>query len=290
MTARTRISHNAGMRIDAHQHFWDYQPEAYPWITEELGVLRRSFLPSDLAPELIKSNLDGSIAVQARQTLEESRWLLNLAENHGHILGVVGWVDLCCDQVESQLAEFSSHPQFKGVRHVVQDEPDDAFMLRPDFLNGIGKLQNHGLTYDILIFPKQLDAALKLVERFPEQPFVIDHMAKPSIKDGTLQPWQKLITEFSKFQNVACKISGMVTEADWNSWKPEDIHPYMETIMETFTPNRLMYGSDWPVCLLAADYSRVIDLAKQYVNQLSPKDQESVFGGTATQFYNIQPR
>jgi L-fuconolactonase len=276
------------MRIDAHQHFWEYQAEEYPWITEELGVLRRSFLPGDLVPELINSGLDGSIAVQARQSLEESRWLLSLAEKNSHILGVVGWVDLCSDQVDVQLSEFSDHPQFVGVRHVVQDEPDDAFMLRSDFLNGIDKLKNHGLTYDILIFPKQIKAALKLVERFPEQAFVIDHIAKPSIKDGSLQPWQNLMKEFSKFPNVSCKISGMITEADWVNWKLEDMRPYLETVMETFSPNRLMYGSDWPVCLLAGEYSRVFDLAKHYVNQLSFQDQEMIFGGAAAQFYQIQ--
>ena len=278
------------MRIDAHQHFWEYQPEDYPWITEELGILRRSFLPSDLAPEIIKSDLDGSIAVQARQTLEESRWLLELAGKNSQILGVVGWVDLCSDQIESQLAEFSCHPQFVGVRHVVQDEPDDSFMLRTEFLNGMSKLQHHGLAYDILIFPKQLQAALSLVERFPEQSFVIDHIAKPSIKDGTLQPWKNLIKEFSQFTNVTCKISGMVTEADWREWKPEDMKPFLETILETFDPNRLMYGSDWPVCLLASDYSGVFDLAKHYLSQLSLEEQRHAFGGTAARFYNIQPR
>lgn len=276
------------MRIDAHQHFWEYQAEEYPWITEELGVPRRSFLPGDLVPELINSGLDGSIAVQARQSLEESRWLLSLAEKNSHILGVVGWVDLCSDQVDVQLSEFSDHPQFVGVRHVVQDEPDDAFMLRSDFLNGIDKLKNHGLTYDILIFPKQIKAALKLVERFPEQAFVIDHIAKPSIKDSSLQPWQNLMKEFSKLPNVSCKISGMITEADWMNWKLEDMRPYLETVMETFSPNRLMYGSDWPVCLLAGEYSRVFDLAKHYVNQLPFQDQEMIFGGAAAQFYQIQ--
>lgn len=278
------------MRIDAHQHFWEYHPEEYPWITEELGVLRRNFLPSDLAPELIKSDLEGSIAVQARQSLTESRWLLSLAEKNSHILGVVGWVDLCSDQIDAQLAEFSSHPQFVGVRHVVQDEPDNSFMLRPDFLNGIDRLKNHGLSYDILIFPKQLEAALQLVAQFPEQPFVIDHIAKPSIKDGSLQPWQRHIKEFSKFPNVNCKISGMVTEADWENWKQEDMKPYLETVMETFSPNRLMYGSDWPVCLLAGNYCRIIDLATHYISQLSTQDQELVFGGTAAQFYKIQSK
>jgi L-fuconolactonase len=278
------------MRIDAHQHFWEYQPEEYPWITEELGVLRRSFLPSDLAPEMIKSDLDGSIAVQARQSVEESRWLLSLAEDNSHILGVVGWVDLCSDQVDAQLAEFTNHPQFVGVRHVVQDEPDDAFMLRPEFINGISKLNNHALTYDILIFPKQLEAALKLVEQFPEQAFVIDHIAKPSIKDGSLQPWQNLMKEFSKFPNVSCKISGMITEADWRNWKQEDLKPYLATVMETFSPNRLMYGSDWPVCLLAGDYPKVFDLAKVYISELPSPDQDMVFGGTAAQVYQIKPR
>lgn len=278
------------MRIDAHQHFWEYDPEDYPWITEALGVLRRSFLPSDLAPELVKSDLHGSIAVQARQTLEESRWLLQLAETHPGILGVVGWVNLCSDQIEAQLKEFAQHPKFVGVRHVVQDEPDDDFMLRADFQNGLSKLRAHGLTYDILVFPKQLPAAVELVQKYPEQRFVIDHIAKPQIKDKTIAPWDTQMKQLAAFPNVSCKVSGMITEADWKEWQPEDMKPYLDVVFEAFGPDRLMFGSDWPVCLLAGEYQKVFELAHSYVESLSEEEQAAVMGGTAAKFYGIADR
>src|SRR6266496_1092821 len=200
------------MRIDSHQHFWIYDPNQYPWIAKG-SPLQRDWLPADLRPLLAKAGLDGSIAVQARQTLGESRWLLNLADHYPLIKGVVGWVDLRSDRVEEQLAELSKHRKFVGVRHVAQDEPDDNFLVRPDVLRGIGRLKQFKLTYDILIYPKQLTAAIELVKRFPEQPFVLDHIAKPPIKDGLLSPWRELIQELAKLNNVFCKVSGMITEA-----------------------------------------------------------------------------
>src|SRR3989454_2675689 len=241
----------ATMRIDSHQHFWSYDAKEYPWITEKLGRIRRDFLPGDLKPELEKFKLNGSIVVQARSSLTESRWLLNLADHYPSIKGVVGWVDLLSEKAEEQLAEFAKHPKFVGVRHVVQDEPDDEFMLRPEFLRGIGKLKQFKLTYDILIYPKQLPAAIKLVEKFPEQKFVLDHLAKPFIKTGELSPWDQQIRELARSKNVCCKVSGVVTEAKWNEWKPSDFQPYLDVVFEAFREDRLMFGSDWPVCLLS---------------------------------------
>ncbi len=257
------------MRIDSHQHFWNYSETEYPWIPKG-SPLQRDWLPQDLAPWLARAGLDGSIAVQARQTVEESRWLLNLADHYPLIKGVVGWVDLRSDRVEQQLAELSKHPKFVGVRHVVQDEPDDNFMLGPDFLRGIGRLKQFKLAYDILIYPKQLPSAIRLAGTFPEQPFVLDHIAKPFIKDGRLSPWREQIRELSKAQNVSCKVSGMVTEADHERWKPSDFK-----------------GSDWPVCLLAGSYQRVFGLADDYARRLTRQARDKFFGGNAARFYRL---
>jgi L-fuconolactonase len=272
------------MRLDSHQHFWRYAAEEYPWI-QPAWPIRRDFLPGDLQPLLAGAGLDGSIAVQARQTLPENRFLLGLADRHPFIRGVVGWVDLCCDRVEEQLAEFARHPRFVGVRHVVQDEPDDHFMLRPEFLRGIGRLKQFGLTYDILIFPRQLPAAIQLVARFPEQPFVLDHLAKPFIRDGTLSPWREQVRELARFPHLLCKVSGMVTEAKWAGWQPADFRPYLETVLECFGPERLMFGSDWPVCLLAAGYESVFALAHDFFRALPDAQQAAIFGGNAGRFY-----
>ncbi len=247
------------MLLDSHQHFWNYTEPEYPWIPKG-SPLQRDWLPQDLAPLLAQSGLDASIAVQARQTLGESRWLLNLADHYPLIKGVVGWVDLRSDRVEQQLAELSKHPKFVGVRHVVQEEPDDDFMLGPDFLRGIGRLKQFKLTYDILIYPKQVRAAIELVDRLPEQPFVLDHIAKPSIRNGTLSPWREQIRELAKSPRVFCKVSGMVTEADHERWKPSDFKPYLDVVFEAFGENRLMYGSDWPVCLRNFSHIRKISV------------------------------
>ena len=276
------------MRIDSHQHFWVYDAGQYPWMTDELSALRSDHLPGDLQAELDQVGLDGSVAVQARQSLEESRWLLELADQHGSIRGVVGWVDLQSDAVDEQLAEFASHPKFVGVRHVVQDEPDDQFMLRPEFIRGISKLQAHGLRYDILIFPRQLPAAIELVKQFPDQPFVLDHIAKPLIKAGTVMPWGEQIRELARFENVTCKVSGMITEADWEGWAPGDFRPYLDIVFEAFGEDRLMYGSDWPVCRLAGEYGRVYQLAEEYVSQFSSEAAAKFFGGVAAAFYGLK--
>ncbi len=266
------------MRLDSHQHFWKYDPNQYPWITDRLSRLKRDFLPLDLEPLLKEAGLDGCIAVQARQTIEETRWLLELADQYPIIKGVVGWVDLRAPNVEEDLAHFVKHPKLAGVRHVAQDEPDDRFLVGKDFLRGISKLKQFDLAYDILIFPKQLAAAIELVNQFPEQRFVLDHIAKPLIRDAVLEPWQTQIREIAKAPNVACKISGMVTEAKWDYWKPEDFHPYLDIVIEAFTPSRLMYGSDWPVSLLAADYRNVFDLAKIGTMNFTEGERTAFFG------------
>jgi L-fuconolactonase len=272
------------MRLDSHQHFWNYNAEQYPWIQSSWPI-KRTFLPDDLAPLLAQAGLDGCIAVQARQTLEESRWLLELADQSAIIKGVVGWVDLRSDKVEEQLAQFASHPKFVGVRHVVQDEPDDDFMVRPDFLRGISKLKQFNLPYDILIYPKQLPAAIKLVQQFPEQPFVLDHIAKPHIKDGTISPWREQILELAKTPNLLCKVSGMVTEAKWQGWRYDHFVPYLDVVSEAFGVDRLMYGSDWPVCLLAGSYPQVHSLTRRYFASQSEVAKAKIFGGNATRFY-----
>ena len=272
------------MKLDSHQHFWSYDAAQYPWIPKGTP-LHRDWLPGDLAPLLGAAGLDGCIAVQARQTAEESRWLLELAEHHAIIKGVVGWVDLRAPRVGEELAELARHPRFVGVRHVVQAEPDNNFMLGADFLRGIGMLRAHRLTYDILIHAGQLPAAIALAKRFPEQPFVLDHIAKPPIKAGTLSPWREQIRELAKAPNVLCKVSGMVTEADAKAWQPADFRPYLDVVFEAFGEDRLMYGSDWPVCLLAAEYARVFALVRDYIAPLSAQVQAKVLGGNAARFY-----
>jgi L-fuconolactonase len=272
------------MRLDAHQHFWSYDAAQYPWIPPG-SPLHRSWLPDDLAALQQPLGFDGSIAVQARQVVEESDWLLGLADKHANVKGVVGWVDLRSDRVEADLERLARHPKFVGVRHVVQEEPDDAFMLGQDFQRGISKLAAYGLTYDILIYPKQLAAALRLAENFPEQPFVLDHIAKPFIKAGLIEPWAMQLRQLAKLPNVHCKVSGMLTEADQQAWRAEQFRPYLDTVFEAFGPARLMYGSDWPVCLFAGSYEQAYRLVDDYARGLTDQQRVGLFGGNAAAFY-----
>ena len=272
------------MRLDAHQHFWSYDAAQYPWIPPG-SPLHRSWLPDDLAALQQPLGFEGSIAVQARQVVEESDWLLGLADKHANVKGVVGWVDLRSDRVEADLERLARHPKFVGVRHVVQEEPDDAFMLGQDFQRGISKLQAYGLTYDILIYPKQLAAALRLAENFPEQPFVLDHIAKPFIKAGLIEPWAMQLRQLAKLPNVHCKVSGMLTEADHQAWRAEQFRPYLDTVFEAFGPARLMYGSDWPVCLFAGSYEQAYRLVDDYARGLTDQQRVGLFGGNAAAFY-----
>jgi L-fuconolactonase len=275
------------MRIDAHQHFWTYNARDYGWMGPGLESLRRDYLPPELAPLLKAAGIDGTVAVQARQTVEESDGLLALADQHPFIFGVVGWVDLCSAHVEEDLARLARHRKFRGVRHILHDEPDDRFMLREDFRCGLGQLQKFGLTYDLLLFPRHLPVACELVAGFPHQPFVLDHLAKPSIKDGRLEPWASDLRRLAAFPNVSCKISGMVTEADWQRWKARDFEPYLDVVFECFGSRRLMVGSDWPVATLAASYAQVMQLTGDYLARLSPDEQAAVWGANAQRFYGL---
>jgi len=272
--------------IDCHQHFWIYKETEYPWIPKH-SPLHRDWLPSDWQAEARQVGIAASIAVQARQTVEESRWLLRLADEQPTIKGVVGWVDLRADKADAQLAELSRDPRFVGVRHVVQDEPDEKFMLRPDFLRGLARLKEFKLTYDLLIFPKHLPAAIEVVNRFPEQPFVLDHIAKPFIRDGTLSPWREWIRELAKASHVCCKVSGLVTEAR-PQWKQEDFRPYLDVVFEAFGEERIMFGSDWPVCLLSASYGQVFAVINDYVRQFAEHVRAKLLGGNAAKFYQLR--
>jgi L-fuconolactonase len=274
------------MRIDAHQHFWHYDPEEYVWLNDDMAALRRDFLPGDLKPLLDAAGFGGCVAVQARQTLEETRFLLDLADRNDFIRGVVGWVDLRSAALSDQLAEFTRSPKLVGVRHVVQGEPDD-FLLRADFQRGIAQLVQYGLAYDVLIYPRQLHAAIQFVAAFPEQRFVLDHIAKPLIAQGTTEPWNTELRALAQFPNVWCKVSGMVTEARWKGWRAEDFRPYLDTVFEAFTPGRILIGSDWPVCTVAADYWRTLGIVIDYIAQLPRDHQDAILGGNCASFYRL---
>jgi L-fuconolactonase len=272
------------MKLDAHQHFWRYSASEYPWIPKG-SLLEGDWLPKDLAGLQTPLGFQGSVAVQARQTLEETRWLLALADQHPEIRGVVGWVDLRSSELPAQLRELSAHPRFVGVRHVVQDEPDDRFLLGADFVRGLAQLRAFDLTYDLLIFPKQLPAAREVVARFPEQPFVLDHAAKPAIKARTLEPWATEIRALARHPNVYCKLSGLVTEADHAQWQGDDLRPHLEVVLDAFGPARLMIGSDWPVCLLAGSFERTMNAVMHWAEQLSSADQAGILGDNCARFY-----
>jgi len=273
------------MHIDSHQHFWKYSEAEYPWIGKGTP-LQRDWLPADLEREAAKVGINGSVAVQARQSLEESRWLLELADKSPFIKGVVGWVDLQSEKVEDDLAALSKHKKFVGVRHGVQSEAAD-FMLKPEFLRGLSALHAFDFTYDLLLFPKHLPSSVKVVEKLSHQRFVLDHIAKPMIRAGMMQPWKDDLRELAKHKNVACKISGMVTEAKLKDWKKEDFRPYLDVVFEAFGEDRVMFGSDWPVCLLAGSYEQVHGLAADYFKQFPAAVQEKFLGGNAVKFYKL---
>ena len=275
------------LRIDSHQHFWKYNPVRDAWITEEMQAIRRGFSPTDLIPLLKENNIEGCISVQADQSEEETLFLVGHADHNAFIKGVVGWVDLRSPEVEEKLAHFSKFKKVRGFRHIVQGEPDDRFMLREDFCNGIAKLKLFNFTYDILIYPKQLNSAVELVKRFPDQPFVVDHIAKPFIKEGRLDNWKDAITALASLENVFCKISGMVTEADWKNWKYTDLIPYLDVVFEIFGTKRLIYGSDWPVCLVAGSYKRQLSIVEDYLASFSESERNDVMGNNAQRFYNL---
>jgi L-fuconolactonase len=275
------------MRIDTHQHFWKYNDRDYVWMTAAMGKLRRDHLPMDLAPLIDAAGIGGTVAVQARQSLEESVWLLQLANEHSFIRSVVGWVDLRCERVVEQLEQLAQYPKFRGVRHAVHDEPDDRFMLRKSFLSGLSQLKRFGLTYDLLLFPHHLPIACDVVKRFPDQRFVLDHIAKPPIRAGEMEPWASDLKQLAVFPNVYCKLSGLVTEANWDSWEARNFEPYLDVVLNAFGPQRLMIGSDWPVCTLAAEYAAVIHLEANYIARLSADEQRAILEKNPIEFYSI---
>ena len=275
------------MKIDTHQHFWQYNQQDYGWMLPGMEILKKNHLPDDLGPLLQSIGFDGTVAVQARQILEETEWLLELADHHAIIKGVVGWVDLRSPELRAQLERFGPHPKLCGVRHVVHDELDDQFMLREEFMRGIKLLGDFNLTYDLLLFPKHLPVAHELVEKLPDQPFVLDHIAKPFIKDRQISPWDDDIRRLAAFPNVHCKVSGMVTEADWEAWQPADFRPYLDIILEAFGPKRIMLGSDWPVCTVAGTYAEVMQLGLDYIDQLSETEQAYILGNNAIHLYGL---
>jgi L-fuconolactonase len=276
------------MRIDSHQHFWRYTAAEYSWIDEPMAALRRDFLPTEARREMDRARIEACIAVQARQTLEETRWLLELADANPFIAGVIGWVDLQADDAAVQLEPFVDHPKFLGVRHIVQAEPDDRFMLRPAFCRGISLLEDRDLTYDILIYPRHLPAAVELVSRFRRQRFVLDHLAKPEIRAGEIREWEMGIRNLAKLPNVFCKMSGLVTEANWTRWTSDAIRPYLDVAFDCFGGHRLLFGSDWPVCTVAAEYSRTTSLIEDYMADKPAAERDAVMGGNAARLWRLK--
>ena len=257
-------------------------------MTDAMAVLRRDYLPAELQPLLQANGFDGTIAVQARQMIEETEWLLELAGENDFIKGVVGWVDLRSPKLREQLEKFAPHPKLVGVRHVVHDEPDDNFMLLPEFRRGIGQLREFGLTYDLLLFPEHLPVAAKLVAEFPEQPFVLDHIAKPAIREGLVSPWREDLQQLAKFQNVFCKLSGLVTESKWRPWRPENFHRYLDIVLAAFGPDRVMIGSDWPVCTLSGAYGPTMNIVIDYLQKHPAAVREQILGRNCARFYNLK--
>ncbi|MFM9025544.1 MAG: amidohydrolase family protein [Planctomycetaceae bacterium] len=275
------------MRIDAHQHFWRYNPAHQVWMTDAMAMLRRDHLPEELQPLLRAAGFDGCIAVQARQMIEETEWLLQLADAHPFIKGVVGWVDLRSHALPAQLERFAPHPALVGVRHVVHDEPDDTFMLLPEFRRGISQLRAFDLAYDLLLHPRHLPVAVRLVREFPDQRFVLDHIAKPAMREGLVSPWREDLERLAECPNVTCKLSGLVTEAHWGRWRPEEFHRYLDIVVAVFGPERLMIGSDWPVCTLSGDYVGTMSVVVDYLRRFPAHVREAVLGGTCARVYGI---
>jgi L-fuconolactonase len=272
--------------IDCHQHYWTYDPVEYDWIDDAMAAIRRDFLPADAKCEMDRAGVRAAIAVQARQTLDETRWLLDLARDHPFIRGVVGWIDLRQD-VDAQLAAFVAQGALVGVRHIVQAEPD-GFLAQPRFLGGVARLEAAGLAYDLLVFERQLPEAIAFARRFPRQRFVLDHLGKPDVRGGELRAWARRLRELAALPNVCCKLSGLVTEADWRAWTPGQLRPYLDAALDSFGPDRVMIGSDWPVCLLAATYAEAIGLVRDAIGEYSAAEQQRMLEGTALDFYGVE--
>ncbi len=280
----------SAIRIDAHHHFWTYTPEEYGWINESMGIIQRDFLPEHLQAEIHACGIDGVVSVQARQTLEETRWLLELASQHGFIRGVVGWVPLIAPEIRDILQSLTWQGPLKAVRHVLQGETDDSYMLRDDFNRGIDELVQFGLVYDILVFERHLPQTIEFIDRHPNQIFVLDHIAKPRIRDRVVSGWRENLRTLAERPNVCCKLSGMVTEADWSRWTEQDLAPYFDIVLNSFGPERLMFGSDWPVCLVATTYEDWFDLVWRQIVALSDRERDSILGGTAIRVYRLEAK
>jgi L-fuconolactonase len=274
-------------KLDAHHHLWTFNTQDYGWISDQMTAIRRSFTPDDLHTEMTAAGISGSVAVQARQSLEETRFLLNAAATHPFIHGVVGWVPLTDMDVEMDLERFSADKKLRGIRHVLQDEADERYMLRDDFNRGIRALRKFDLTYDVLIFERHLPQTIEFVDKHPEQRFVVDHLAKPRAKYNAISPWREHLLELAKRPNVYCKISGLATEADHGKWTKAQLEPYIHVVLEAFGPRRVMFGSDWPVCLLAISYQRWVGLVSEEVSKLSTDEQSSFWAGAATEAYKL---
>lgn len=274
-------------RIDSHHHLWNYSQADYPWISEGMKSIRRDFLVADLAQSMQAAKIDGVVTVQARQSLLETDWLLGLASAHDFMRGVVGWVPLADPEVGSHLEKYWHHPKLKAVRHLLQDEPDEFYMLREDFNQGVSQLEDLGLSYDILIRERQLPQTIEFVDLHPTQVFILDHIAKPNIKSRLLSPWRERMRELARRENIYCKLSGMVTEADWSSWTHHDLSPFIDVVLECFGANRLMFGSDWPVSLLACAYEKWVEVVEQLIASLSASERDRLFGGTAKEAYRL---
>ncbi len=275
------------MKIDSHHHFWNYDPVEYSWMNEDMGVLKRYYGPADLKKEIDEAGIDGVVSVQASQTIGETDALLRHAANEGFIKGVVGWFPLADDSIAEIIAPYADNPLLKGVRHVVQDEPDDRFILGENFNRGVSCLKEFDLVYDILIYERQLAPSIEFVDRHPDLVFVLDHVAKPRIQDGAMEPWDTLMKQMAERPNVSCKLSGMVTEADWSSWTKEQLVPYLEVALDAFGPDRMMFGSDWPVALLAIDYQPWVTIVREFISTLSENEQSAIEGGTASRVYGL---
>jgi L-fuconolactonase len=278
-----------GLVIDSHQHFWQLsRPFDYRWLdAPRLTPIRRDYLPADLQPLIRRAGVDRTVIVQTQHDLRENDWALSLADQHDFIAGVVGWIDLASPDCQRQLEACLRHPKFVGVRHVTHDEPDDDFIVRDDVLRGLGTLAKHRIPFDLLFYVKHLHHAATLAEMFPELPLVLDHLAKPVIKERRLDNWEASFRAAAAYPNVYCKLSGMVTEADWNTWKPANLQPYVDIALESFGPNRCMFGSDWPVCELAASYGEVLAALRELVERLSESEQARILGDTARSFYRL---
>jgi len=277
---------NPASRIDSHQHFWKYDSARHSWITDEMKIIKQDFLPKDLAPILNEHKIDGCVLVQVDQTESETEFFLELAKQNSFIKGVVGWIDFRSDKINERLNHFSQFKNLKGFRHIVQGEPK-GFLQQKKFLFGIKQLEKYNFTYDVLIYHHQLEEAVEYIRQFPNQKFVIDHLAKPNIRSNEFTNWSKGMKELSSFENVFCKLSGFTTEANWNSWKPEDFTPYFEFVLQNFGTKRLLYGSDWPVCLCSSTYKSQLQLVEDFISKLSTSEKQQIMGGNAIDFYNL---